>query len=124
MRIIFFLVLMCGITQAALADVYVIYNTSTKEVMSVQDDDSAVLETGFTKKIIEGKTIANFQFDSSVTDYKIVNDKFVLNVKKLSDRENAKADGEAKEIKRKSDRESAETKLKALGLTQAEVDAL
>lgn len=106
------------------ADVYVLYNTSSKEIASIQDDDSAVLEQGFTKKIIEGKKIADFGLDQNAVDYKFVNDKFVLNSKKISDRENEKEAGEAKEVKRKTDLGSAKVKLMALGLTEDEFESL
>ncbi len=114
------LFILCISCNLARADVFVIYDTQTKEVASIQDDDSAVVEQGFTKTIIEGKEVADFDLENNATDYKFTNNKFVVNTKKISDRENEKEAGEAKETERKADLESAKSKLKALGLTEAE----
>lgn len=82
---IFFL-LICRLVYA---DVYVIYNDSTKEVASVQADDSAVLKDGFKKQILKG-SISDYPLEYNPLYYKFESNKFVVNVKKISDEENAK----------------------------------
>ncbi len=129
MRILFFIVfiLFCSLSVSN-ADYVVLYDKSSKEIVNIADKESdfQIAELDKTKLDVQEMTgeFDDVELESGVQDYKMVNGKFVLNVKKISDRENAKTDGEAKETKRKADRGSAETKLKALGLTQAEVESL
>lgn len=94
MRILIFL--FCFLfTTLSYADVYVIYKTDTKEIASIQDDDSAVLENGYSKKIINGKTTADYPLEHSPNYYKYSDGKFIVNVSKISDEENKKdLDGE------------------------------
>lgn len=128
MKIILSLIFSFLITSTVNADYVVLYDRTSKEIINIADKETDFQIASSDKSKLDVQEMSgefkDVELESAVQDYKLVNKKFVLNTKKISDAENAKADGEAKEIKRKSDRESAETKLKALGLTQAEVDAL
>lgn len=84
------LILLAQLCPAKNADaIVVIYKTDTKEVLSVQDDDSAVLENGCTKEVLSG-TVADYPLEYNPLFYKFVNKKFVADTKKISDLENAK----------------------------------
>lgn len=112
------------LSSVCYADVYVIYKTGTNEVASVQDDDSAVLEDGYTKKIIKGKSTADYPLEYSPGYYKFIDNKFVVNVQKISDEENAKIEAQEKAEKEKTDKETAKTKLMNLEFTEDEADVI
>ena len=119
--IVIFLILLAQLcpSKTANADVYIIFKTSTNEVTSIQDDDSAVLESGYTKKVIKGKSVANYGLEYNPLYYKYVDGKFVANSAKISAEENEKivnAEKDAEEILiRKKMRNTAIQALKAEG---------
>ena len=96
--IVIFLILLAQLcpSKTANADVYIIYKTSTNEVVSIQDDDSAVLESGYTKKVIKGKSVADYGLEYNPLYYKYVDGKFVANSAKISAEENEKIINEEK----------------------------
>ena len=120
--VLFVLVFVLSFAAFSRAEVYVVYKTDTKEVLSVSPEDDAVVESGYSKEILPGAT-SDYPLEENVQDYKMTGKRFVLNTKKISDRENEKEAGEAKETKRQADLDSAKVKLMALGLTSAEVNA-
>ena len=92
-----FLVATCSL---AFADVYILYNTETKEVQSVSNQDDAVLENGYTKIILDGD-ISEYPLVYGAQNYKFVNNRFISNTKKISDEENAKIISKEKSIENK-----------------------
>lgn len=128
MRILIFLVMfMSCFLSTANADYVVLYDKQSKEIIHIADEaaDLQIAETDKDKLDVQemNGSFEDVELESAVQDYKLVNGKFVLNVKKISDRENEKEAGEAKETKRQADLDSAKIKLMALGLTSAEVNA-
>ena len=86
--IILILVLFCAVMMAS-ADVYVLLDSSTKEVKSVSDEDDAVLEVGWEKVVLPGKR-SEYPLFYKEKYYKMTGKKFIVNTKKISDEENLK----------------------------------
>ena len=84
---VFILVLLAAVMVHA--DVYVLLDSSSKEVKSVSDEDDAVLEVGWEKQVLPGKK-ADYPFIYKSKYYKMNGKKFVVNTKKISDEENLK----------------------------------
>ncbi len=109
------------------AGFFVLYDKTSNEIIHVADKETNFQIAGPDKSKLDIQKMnglfEDLDLESAVQDYKLVNGKFVLNVKKISDRENEKEAGEAKETKRQTDIDSAKTKLMALGLTKTEVDS-
>ena len=70
----------------ASADVYVLYDKSSKEVKSVSNEDDAVLEAGWEKTVLPGE-ISDYPLIYQPKYYKMNGNKFVVNTKKISDEE-------------------------------------
>ena len=128
MKILIFLFLfMFSSLSNARADFFVLYDKISKEIVNIADKESdfQIAESDKTKFDIQEMSgdFKDVELESAVQDYKMNNGKFVLNTKKISDRENAKADNEQKESERKAALESAKVKLMALGLTSEECES-
>lgn len=108
------------LTSNCFADVFVVYNPTTKEVDSLSSIDDAVVPQGFDKKVIKGN-VEDYYSQADAKDFKFNDNKLTLNAKKITDRALAKED---RENKKSADRRSAIDKLKTLGLKDAEIDAL
>ena len=74
------------LSTPAFADVYVLINDK-KEVLSISDQDDAVVEVGIEKVVLPGK-IDDYGLILSPNYYKLNGKKFVQNNKKISDEEN------------------------------------
>lgn len=111
------------IPLTASAEVFVIYNSSTKDVVSISKRDDAVVPSGCEKHILTGN-IEDYQLENDAKYYRFVNKRFVLNSKKISDEEKAKEDAVQKDLERVELKRTAVSKLVGLGLTNDEVKAL
>lgn len=74
------------LSTPAFADVYVLINDK-KEVLSISDQDDAVVEVGIEKVVLPGK-IDDYGLILSPNYYKLNGKKFIQNNKKISDEEN------------------------------------
>ena len=82
-----FIIAFLSFGNTANASVYVVYDKATKEVKSVSDQDDAVLEQGWDKEILPGD-VKQYELVYPSQFYKLVNKKFIANIKKLSDESN------------------------------------
>lgn len=109
------------------ADFTVYYDKATKEVKFAGDAKNIVLSEEAIdrlKSVVKSGKLEDYDLTESIYDYKIKNDNFVVNTKKISDRENEETDQKNKKKKKDDDFESAKSKLIAIGLTADEVDSL
>ena len=116
-----------SLTTAAFGEFVVYSEKVSKEVVFLGDGENIVLsdeDAESLKKTVMPGEIDDYYFLEALEDYKLMNKKFVINNKKISDRENAKIDSEKKSGKKANDFLSAKAKLVALGLTADEVDSL
>jgi Na+-transporting NADH:ubiquinone oxidoreductase subunit NqrC len=118
---VLFLLLMCS---PVLADVYVLTD-SNKSVVGLSEQDDMVSPPGHTIKIIPNKQIKDLTV--SIGEEKLYDfngSKFTLNSKKVQDKNKSESDALLAEQKKSSDKQSAISKLKILGLTDSEVEAI
>ena len=73
--------------QVAFAEVFIIYNKATKEVLSISDQDDAVYDETIYEKRVDGGDIKDLDLDASPRDYKVVGKKLVKDINKISERE-------------------------------------
>lgn len=86
--IIIILALFC--TTICHADSYLIVENATNEIYSLSNQDDAVMpKSGYTKHIIP-LDLTEIQLMDHPIYYKYIDGNFVLNIGKISDRENAK----------------------------------
>jgi len=95
-KLFLFITVFISFFATANADVYVVHNAETDEVLSVSPKDDAVLPEGFEKTILIGG-LENYPMEYQAKDYKLKNRKFIVNVKKISDREKRKEDSKNEE---------------------------
>ena len=84
-----FIVLFLLMCQTACAESYLIYDNSSLEIVSLSSQDDAVLPEGCTKKVLTDD-MEDIPLSYQPRYYKYVNNRFVVNVQKLSAEENAK----------------------------------
>lgn len=94
---IIIILILCGNIYA---DVYVLFNSETKDVQDVSPDNSAVIEDGFQKIVIAGDVSDYPLVDCQ--DYKFINNRFVLNVEKVNQKsiESSKTIEKSEELKK------------------------
>jgi hypothetical protein len=110
------------LVSIARADVYVVTRPD-KSVYSLSELDDAVVPSGCSKDIIVGKGIADLGL-SDITLYTYSNKNFTLDSKKVADK-NKKAQEDAIAYEEMlAARQSGIDKLKALGLSDSEINAL
>lgn len=121
MFILLFLLLMCSVVKA---DVYVLTD-SNKAVVGLSEQDDMVVPQGYEKSVIPNKKISDLPISMGEEKlYDFVGNKFKLNNKKVQDKNKAEADAVLAAQKFNNDKASAINKLKALGLTDAEIESL
>lgn len=114
-------------TTTVYADFAILLDKQSKEVVNISANENDFKISEADKDNLEvkivNKDLESFGLDSAVQDYKFQGNKFILNTAKISERENKK-DVELQNLnKQKNEQVSAKNKLKALGLTQDEVDS-
>lgn len=121
MKTILFLILMCGIARA---DVFVV-TAPDASVVSLSEQDDAVVPAGFKKDVIKNKQIKDLTVSMGEERlYDFNGGKFILNAQKVKDKNKAESDAILKNQKSSTDRQSGLAKLKVLGLTDNELAAL
>ncbi len=93
MKRIVLVILVLAISRVAFADFKVVYDKASKEVVfiaekgnvKISSEDNAKLKT-----VVMKGTLESYDLQEQHSDYKIVNNKFIVNVKKISDREIAR----------------------------------
>jgi len=81
-RLFLVTVLLLVSTELVFANVVVIYDKSTKEVITASDKDDTIVPVNCEKKILPGD-ISDFTTENP-TNYKISGDKFIKNIDKIS----------------------------------------
>jgi hypothetical protein len=117
------LLLVLGITTPVFADVYVI-TSPDKSVYSLSSQDDAVVPVGYTKDVIKDKDIASLQLGDDTSLYNFNGKKFILDDKKVGKKNKDLQDMAVAREAKKQAKQTAQDKLKALGLTEAEVNSL
>lgn len=79
--ILFAFILICSIASA---DVFVSYDNSTKEIVSMDKRKDLVMQDGWTRVELPGK-LKDYELQYAPTYYKYENGRFIVNIKKLSD---------------------------------------
>ncbi len=87
-RIIVLFAIFIFLALPAFAEVYVLVDDSTGSVVSVSPEDDAVLQDGQSKVILK-RDYETLILNRNPQDYKYINGKFIEDIKKISDRENA-----------------------------------
>lgn len=107
-----------------MADVYVV-TAPDKSVYSLSEQDDAVVPNGYQKSKIVNKQIKDLTVTSGEEKmYDFSGNKFTLNAKKVQDKNKAEQDLLIAVQAKQTNRISAIGKLKALGLTDAELEAI
>lgn len=115
---IYLLSILLFVPTIASANVYIITDQSGS-VYTASEKDDTVVPQGYTKTVIKGK-LTELDVSRPVTDYKYSGKKFTIDTDKVKAKE---ADDAAKQEKADA-KASAINKLKATGLTEAEIQAL
>ena len=94
---ILLIVLLLGISliSTGYAQIFVIYDNNTKEIYSVAGKDDTLVPQGMTKAILPGD-METYQFAENPTNCKFIDNKFIVNTKKINDAYNAKLEADAK----------------------------
>lgn len=92
----YFLIIFLLIASTASADIYLIVEKTTKEIVSLSPQDDAVLPAGNYDKIVVPGEVEDLGLTEAATDYRYVNKRFVKNSEKISAREEARIDGDIK----------------------------
>ncbi len=126
MRILL-VVIMVLFSASVYADVFVYYDKETKEVLFIEESDTVIIsdeDKGKIEKVVLPKDKEFYNLTEDYSDYKLSERKFILNTKKISDKEKNKDKDKAKRDKKNADFKSAKSKLIQLGLTEPEIDSL
>lgn len=107
----------------AFADVIVIAD-STGKVYTMSEEDDTEVPAGYTKSVIRGKTIETLELTQSPDMYDFKGDRFKLNTARVKDREDKEKQAALAEEEANAARVAARSKLAALGLSDAEIDAI
>jgi hypothetical protein len=87
MKKIFLLCLFLSVATICRAELYVIVDTATKEVVTVSEQNDTVVGAGQELKILKGK-ISDFT-DENPTNYKLNGTKFIKNIDRIDKQERA-----------------------------------
>jgi len=85
--IICFPVLIIAEEIASKDQIYIIVENSTDEIISLSNEDDAVMPEGNYKKYIVDMKLSELELEEHPIYYKYKNNKFIKNIKKISDEE-------------------------------------
>jgi hypothetical protein len=119
----YFLVILLFIATPCLADVYVV-TAPDKTVYSLSEFDDAVVPAGYSKDVIKGKGIRDLALGDDLAVYNYNGKRFNLDDKKVAAKNKLLMDAAVAREAQKAARASAIVKLKALGLTDLEIQSL
>ena len=100
MKKLIVLILFMFLATTSYAAVYVIVDDATSEIVSVSPEDDAVLIAGQTKVVRPNLVYSEIILNHNPQDYKYINGKFVENIQKISDQENARISSEEKQAEK------------------------
>ena len=127
-KIIVCLSVLMFVCVSAHSEILVVSDKTTKQVEHVVNDENELVLSSSDMDRLETTVmpgnLSDYDLTEQLTDYKMVNKKFVINTKKISDRENAAEQVDLDNQKKEQDFQSAKAKLMALGLTADECEAL
>lgn len=106
------------------ADVYVLKNSNTDEVILISGEDNITNNDGNNEIVILPETISFYNITEEYSLYLLKNKKFSLNTQKITDKEDKKNARIAKNLKDKDSAITAKAKLIVLGFTSDEADYL
>ncbi len=112
-KILWSLVFVLFFNICAYAETYLIYENSTKEILSLSPEDDAQLSDGHTKEILD-IDFRDIRLQYHPVYYKWLDGKFIVNIQKLSDE--VIVQQEAEEIHKEE--EWIEIYLKDLSITE------
>ena len=108
------------IVSSANADVFLVIDKKSKDVISISNEQDCVLQDGWTEIVLQGN-LEDYKFQYRPTYYKYKNERFIPDIKRLSDealqQEEAKAKAEEEVLIRKEMRKIAIERLKEEGIT-------
>lgn len=94
MRSIFIALFLLASTEFCFGEYVILYDKISNEIINIADKESdfQISESDKAKLDVQkmNGSFSDVELEAPVQDYKLVNGKFVLNTKKISDRENAK----------------------------------
>lgn len=105
------------------ADVFVITDKSGA-IYTVGEKDDTIVPDGYTKVVLKGKMADVVPSSRPIDEYSFDGKNFKVNAKAIKAKEDKQLEREQEIEARKAKKKSAEDKLKALGLTEDEVQAL
>lgn len=117
---ILILFLLCS---PAIADVYVV-TTPNHSVYSLSEENDAVVPDGYSKDVLKGRTIESLALHPVTSLYDYSNGQFTLNKNRVASKNAADQAAVQTQADLLSAKASAIAKLKALGLTEAEINGL
>lgn len=120
MKIIIFLLLMCNIANA---DVYILTD-SNNAVKGFSEQNDMVIPNGYKINILKGLTISNLPINGNPTLYNFSNGSFTLNTTAVQAQQAAQQADIASQTAKSQAKDSAISKLKALGLSDDEIKAI
>lgn len=119
----YLLALLMLIPTVAMADVYVV-TAPDKSVYSLSEQRDCVIPQGYVEDVIQGKGIADLALGDDLSLYNYNGKKFSLDDKKVTKKNKDLQDASLARQARMDAKASAIAKLKALGLTDLEIESL
>ena len=117
------LFLMLLSTRLVFAELYIIKNSATDEILTASEQNDTILEAGYELVVLPGGW-SSYELSSHITNYKYTN-KFKLNQAKIDAKDAEEAAKDAEKAQKELDKQSGKDKLKTAGLlTDAELEAL
>lgn len=102
--------LICNIANA---DIYVLINSTTKEVRDISPLNDAVVEAGYEKIVLPGN-LSDYEFTDDVHNYFYKNKKFVKNLDKIDKQEQEKA----KDIEKAQEEKLIQDKVRQMAIDE------
>jgi len=124
MKIIYAILLTLFLTSTCFAELYVVVDKKTNEVITISEKNDTVCSQGQEVKTMEG-SLADFTSENP-TNYKLIGNKFVKNIDKIDKQEQAKIQETAKQAEEKliqdKIRQQAIAELKTEGVELKHID--
>ena len=118
----YLLLILLLIPNLALADVYIIHKGT--DVYCVTQKNDMEVPAGHEVTQLKNETIESLGLTRPVDEYKFQDKKLKVDTDKVKAKEDKQLETDKAVNERKADRKSGKAKLKAMGLTDNEIDAL
>jgi hypothetical protein len=112
-----------ALSTYAHAKVVIISDAETKEIYCISGKDDTVVPAGHKKDILAGD-MTDYKLQYPVSCYKFKNDKITVDMKAVDNMEKELQEVAAKKEEQEAAKKTAIEKLKALGLSDIEIEAL